>query len=48
MFLPIVTNYQCIIKKIVGWDDLFSFLENNTSWACFESGLEDIFHLQAH
>ena len=42
------TNYWCIIKKIFGKDDLFSFPEHITSWACFESGLQDIFHLWAY
>ena len=42
------TNYWCIIKKIFGKDNLFSFPEHITSWACFESGLQDIFHLWAY
>ena len=34
---------------IFGWDDLFNFLEDLTSWAyLFKSRLNDNFHLQAH
>ena len=49
MFLTISTKTGALLKNIFGWDDLFNFLEDITSWAClFKSGLNYIFHLSAH